>query len=333
MDFFEDIYGNGKQKAYFSSLIREGKCAHAYILEAPAGAGKKMFALRLSAMLAANSKTSDREGKCKRILEGNSPDVLMLRRDEDKKTIGVDAVRDFCSTVYLTPSELDFKAYIFDEADRITPQAQNALLKIIEEPPADVYMFLLCENSLSLLSTVRSRAQKISLEVFDDDALSRFAKMRGLSDSSDAEKLAFAIRMAKGSIGAMQALLRDDAYAFSAYSTAKKVIEGQVAKDRGVSYFDFLKQITDFIKTREDLDALTAYLLSAYGDLTRARNADDTDAAFFTAEEAEELSMLFTMGTLARSFDAVDAIRSDMRSNTNLSLTAAMLAIELWSAV
>ena len=333
MNFFEDIYGNEKQKAYFSSLIKEGRCAHAYILEAPKGAGKKTLALRLSAMLAANSRISDRDGKCKRILEGTSPDVRMLRREEDKKTIGVDAVRDFCSTVYLTPSELDFKAYIFDEADRITPQAQNALLKIIEEPPADVYMFLLCENSLSLLSTVRSRAQKISLEVFDAAALSHFAGTNGLSNPEEKEKLAFAIRMANGSIGALQELLSNDSEAFSAYSTAKKVIEGQVAKDRGVSYFDFLKHITDFIKTRDDLDALTAYLLSAYGDLMRAGNADNINASFFTDEEAEEISMLFTMRSLTDSFDAVDTIRSDMRANTNLSLTAAMLAIRLWSAV
>lgn len=334
MNFFEDIYGNGKQKAYFSSLIKEGKCAHAYILEAPAGAGKKTFALRLAAMLAANGSGSaeEKEKKCRRILEGTSPDVIMLRREEGKKSIGVESVRDFCATVYLTPSELDFKMYIFDEADRITPQAQNAMLKIIEEPPVGVYMLLLCENSLSLLSTVRSRAQKISLEVFGEKELRLFARARGLCDEENEEKLTFAIRMAKGSVGTLQALLNDEAFAFSAYAAAKKVVEGQVEKGRGVSYFDFLKQITEFITTRELLDLLTAYLLSAYGDLMRAKSAEDTKPSFFTEEEAEELSMLFTMETLTSSFAVADGIRSDMRFNTNLSLTVAMLAMELWSA-
>ena len=334
MRFFEDLYGNQKQKSYFSSLIREGKCAHAYILEAPSGAGKKTFAVRLAAALAFCAKNADAEEtekKCRRILEGTSPDVMMLRREEGKKTIGVEAVRDFCSTVFLTPSELDFKMYIFDEADRITPQAQNALLKIIEEPPQNVYMILLCENSLSLLSTVRSRAQKINLEIFDEKALRAYAQKTGLSESADEEKLDFALRMAEGSIGKLKTLLDDESFAFSAYSAARKVIEGQLAKDRGVSYFDFLKQMTDFITTREALDVLTSYLLSAYGDLVRAKTEDEIASSFFSSEEAEELSMLYTMSALVRSFEITDSVRSDMRFNTNLSLTAAYLAMSLWA--
>ncbi len=335
MDLFADFYGNSKQKSYFSSLIKEGKYAHAYILEAPVGAGKKSFALRLAALLAQtrdDGTAQEKEKKCRRILEGSSPDVLMLRREEDKKSIGVDAVRDFCASVYLTPSELDFKMYIFDEADLITPQAQNALLKIIEEPPSGVYMLLLCENALSLLSTVRSRAQKISLDTFSEQELRSFALKRSLDGADDEEKLSFAARMARGSVGMLKKLLNDEAFEFSAWSAAKKVIEGQVAKDRGVSYFNFLKQITDFVTARDALDALTSYLLSAYGDLMRIKCAESAEVSFFTKEEAEELSMLLPMETLTKSFAVTDSVRLDMQFYTNLSLTAVLLAMELWSA-
>ena len=174
MDFFDSIHGNDKQKNFFRSRIEEGKLSHAYILEAPQGGGKKMFALRIAATLASLEKTSpkERDEKCRRILEGLSPDVRILSRSDDgKKTIGVSAVRDFMASVYLAPSELGFKMYLFDEADRITPQAQNALLKVIEEPCKNVYLFLLCENSLSMLATVRSRAQKILLQTFGEQEL------------------------------------------------------------------------------------------------------------------------------------------------------------------
>ena len=189
MDFFGDIFGNERQKSFFEALIREGKLSHAYILEAPTGGGKKMFALRTAAALAAaDDVLEERDKKCRRILEGLSPDVRILSRGEDgKKTIGVDAVRDFTASVYLAPSELGFQFYIFDEADRITPQAQNALLKIVEEPPRNVYLFLLCENALSLLTTVRSRAQKVSLQVFDESALADYARRVKLS-GSDGER-------------------------------------------------------------------------------------------------------------------------------------------------
>jgi DNA polymerase-3 subunit delta' len=335
MSFFSDVYGNQKQKAYFSSLIREGKYAHAYILEAPAGAGKKTFARALAATLAEHTESGGAEEtakKCRRILEGASPDVMMLTREEGKKTIGVESVRDFCGSVFLTPSELNFKMYIFDEADCITPQAQNALLKIIEEPPAGVYMLLLCENSLSLLSTVRSRAQRITLERFEPSALRAYAERYGLTASEDGEKLSFAVRMAGGSIGRLKTLLDEDSFAFSVYSTAKRIVEGQAAKNRGVSYFDFLRLITDFVTTREALDALTENLLLAYGDLARIKNAEESASLFFDGDEAESLAMQFAMESVAKSFAAADAVRADMKWNTGVAVSAAVLAMDLWAA-
>ena len=331
MRFLEDFYGNDRQKAYFSSLIEEEKCSHAYILEAPAGSGKKTFAKLLAAAMAFSSeKENEREAKCRRIMEGTSPDVMMLTREEGKKTIGVDATRDFCASVYLTPSELSFKMYIFDEADRITPQAQNALLKIIEEPPRGVHMILLCENSLSLLSTVRSRAQKISLDVFDQERLKHYAKINAFAGADDAEKLDFAVRMAGGSIGKLRTLLESGDLEFSAYGAAKKIVEGQVSKGRGVSYFDFLKNITEHASTREAFDALTKYLVSAYGDLLRMKHAEDLPLHFYTAQEAEKLSLFMTTESIVNSFAATDSVRADMQFNTSLSLSAAVLAMELW---
>ena len=335
MRFLEDFYGNERQKVYSSSLIEEGKCSHAYILEAPAGSGKKTFAKLLAAALAFSSEkeSEERDAKCRRIMEGNSPDVMTLTREEGKKTIGVDATRDFCASVYLTPSELNFKMYIFDEADRITPQAQNALLKIIEEPPQGVYMMLLCENSLSLLSTVRSRAQKISLEVFDEAHLWDYAKKHMLEGADDDEKLGFAARMAGGSIGRLTALLSSGDTEFSAYTAAKRIVEMQVSKNRGISYFDFLKSIGDFASSREALDALTKYLISAYGDLARIQHADEAPLHFFTQEEAEKHSLFLSTDTITRSFAAIDAVRADMQFNTSLPLSAAVLAMTLWKAV
>ncbi len=332
MRFFDGLFGNESQKSYFSSLMTEGKLSHAYILEAPAGSGKKMFARLLAAALTDGGDDPEREGKCKRILDGNSPDVLTLTREENKRTIGVEAVRDFCASVYLTPSELDFKMYIFDEADKITPQAQNALLKIIEEPPRGVYMFLLCENALNLLSTVRSRAQKVTLEQFTPERLAFFAKKEELSGAEDPEKLMFAARMAEGSIGKLIGLLQEADAEFLSYTAAKRIVNAQLKKGRGVTYFDFLKELSDHCSTREALDGLTKFLLTAYGDLSRAKHAETLSVSFFDPEEAEKISLFMTDETVMRSFEAVDGIRRDMQYHTSLSLSAAKLAMELWQA-
>ncbi len=334
MHFWDDFFGNDRQKEYFSSLISEGKASHAYILEAPAGCGKKTFARLFAASLAASRESvSEREAKCKRILAGTSPDVLMLTREEGKRTIGVEAVRDFLASVYLTPSELDFKMYIFDEADKITPQAQNALLKIIEEPPHGVYMFLLAENALSLLSTVRSRAQKITLDIFDEKALRAYAVLRGFDKTVEEEKLSFALRMAGGSIGKLGSMLQGADEEFAAYSMAKSIVEAQMQKGRGITYFEFLKRITAFCSTREALDLLTRDLLSAYGDLLRYQNCEDMPLHFYDTAEAEKLSLFLTGRSIADSFTGTDGIRRDMQYNTSLALSAAALAMALWKAV
>lgn len=335
MNFFDTLFGNSRQKAYFSSRIREGTLAHAYILEAPAGSGKKTFSLSLAAAIAAAFRGEDekeKEKKCARILAGTSPDVMMLKREEGKKTIGVDAVRDFMSTVYLTPSELSFKMYIFDEADLITPQAQNALLKVIEEPPHGVYILLLCQNSLSLLSTVRSRAQKISLEVFEEEALLSYAKKEALFPVGEEEKLRFALRMAGGSIGKLRRLLDGEQSEYSAYLTAKKLVMGQADKGR-VTYFEFLKTVSDFATTREAFDSLLSYLLTAYADIARARTSDEAVSSVFEKEELEHLAMVFATGAVMKSFDIVNGIKDDTRFNINLSLGASMLGMALWNAI
>ena len=139
--------------------------------------------------------------------------------------------------------------------------------------------------------------------------------------------------MAGGSIGKLKTLLDEETFAFSAYSAAKKLIEGQADKNRSVSYFGFLKQISDFATTREALIALTENLRLAYGDLIRLQNHEEGSLSFFTNEEAETLSLRFATASLLKSFEIADTIRSDLKLNTGVSVSAALLAIELWSAV
>ncbi len=329
MEPFDRITGNRDRVSLFRSLIDAGKCSHAYLLEAPRGGGKKTFALSFAAALALRDGGEDVEAKCRRIYEGASPDVRMLSVEEGKKTIGVDAVRSFLSTVYLTPSELSFKMFIFDEADAITVQAQNALLKVIEEPPHDVYLILLCENCLSMLSTVRSRVQKITLETFSEDALRAYAVENGLAKDGADEKLSFAVRSAKGAIGRLRALLRDGDETFAAYRMAKSVVEAQAAH---ASYASFLRLFAEFLQTREQLDALTDALLAAYRDLARARYLDGDRPEFFDPDEALRYSMQFATQTVATSAEAVNRVRNDAMFYPTTALAGMKLAVALWHA-
>ena len=330
MNPFSDIIGNKKSIDFFASLIESKKLSHAYLLSGPRGSGKKKMALSIAAFLA---KQSTDEAICEMIIKQQAPDVAIIKRPEDKKTIGVDVIRDFISKVALSPSDLDFKFYIFDEADLMTPQAQNSLLKIIEEPPKDVYIFLLCENPSSMLQTVRSRVQSFQMERFSSDFICDYLKKnteQGRNSNSDV--LDFASRMSSGSIGKAIELLTDsDGY--DIYRQTVDIIDIQSKKRIGSVYFDFLQKISVVFSNREAAFIVLDYLSMAYRDILMSKIDEDADTVFYSREKAYELSELFAKKAIELSMAAVSKIRSDLVYNTNIGVSLSFLAISLWNAV
>ena len=158
------LFGCDEVKAFFSELISDGIFSHAYLIEGPEGSGKKSLAKYIAASLACGGNCNDCN-ICHRIAEGHCPDIKFISRSEGQKNISVDAVRDMIDDTSLTPLELDFKMYVIDGAERLSAQAQNSLLKIIEEPPKNVYILLLCESSAQILVTVRSRVQRVPMQL------------------------------------------------------------------------------------------------------------------------------------------------------------------------
>ncbi len=328
MDRFSGVFGNKDNIAMFSSLIEAGKLSHAYLLAGAEGSGKKTLALSVAAALA--SKTSD-ENTVRRITDGYCPDVSLVNPPEDKKTTGVDTVREFISKVALSPEELEFKMYIFDKADRLTPQAQNSLLKVIEEPPADVYIILLCEEPSSMLKTVRSRVQTVFMEKFSPARIAEFFRRNGGVDTYE-DKFDFAARLCRGAIGKVKELVSDEK-AFSLYESVGELVVLQTQKLRGASYFDFIKKISDLSVSRDDFLVLTDYLLLAYRDVIAVKANENEDTVFFTKERAAALSDSIAMDSLEISAEAVSKISQGTQFNTNINISSAYLASLLWNAV
>ena len=173
------IHGNEQLKSRLISDIMASRLSHAYVIEGPKHSGKLMLARTIA------SAMCDSIQDVKKISVGASPDVIEIDLPEKKKSIGVDKVREMKLAAYIKPNDLDFKCFIIRHADTLTVQAQNALLKLIEEPPRNVYIFLLCENVATLLPTIRSRAPILRMQVFSAEKLSQIL----LGFSADAQKL------------------------------------------------------------------------------------------------------------------------------------------------
>lgn len=170
---FAGFLGNNDLKQRLSASFRTGKTSHCYLLCGPEGAGKKTLSRILAAGLQCESEQVPccRCSSCRKVLNGTHPDVISVD-DPEKKTVSVELVRQLQTDAYIRPNEGQRKVYIIPRAQDMTDNAQNALLKLIEEPPAYAVFLMLTNNAEKLLPTVRSRSVELRLEpVPKEDAL------------------------------------------------------------------------------------------------------------------------------------------------------------------
>ena len=140
-------------------LTGQGRLPHAILIEGPAGTGKKTFAQRIaqSALCTGKEKPCGICEACRKVENQSHPDICFYTVPEGKKDFPVEQVREIRGQAYVAPNEGACKIYVIDKAHTMNQAAQNALLKLIEEPPPFVCFILLCENRSQMLETILSR--------------------------------------------------------------------------------------------------------------------------------------------------------------------------------
>lgn len=166
MGSFKNVVGHKDIIKYIQSAVEYGQVGHAYIMNGERGAGKKMLASLFAMTLLCEkggSEPCNTCHSCRQAESGNHPDILWVTH-EKPGTISVDDIRtQVGDTVMIKPYQGPYKVYIIDHAELMTQQAQNALLKTLEEPPEYVVFLLLTENAEALLPTINSRCVMLKL--------------------------------------------------------------------------------------------------------------------------------------------------------------------------
>jgi DNA polymerase-3 subunit delta' len=159
---FETLLGNSRLKDNLTASLQQGKTAHFYLISGPRGSGKQTLAKLLSAaaMCEDKNRPCGKCENCRKIMAGVHPDVITVT-DPDHKTVPVRIIRQMRDDVFIRPNEGNKKIYIFPQELGI--EGQNALLKILEEPPSYGLFLLLTENSEKILPTVRSRCAEFGV--------------------------------------------------------------------------------------------------------------------------------------------------------------------------
>ncbi len=193
--------GNDAAKATLSARLDSGTLPHALLLEGPAGSGRRTMARLLAAALICPNHHDRPCGSCPschKALHAIHPDITELDTAE-ARSISVDAVRALREEAYVLPNEAPLRVFILCDAQTMTPQAQNALLKLLEEPPTHVRFLLTCENRSQLLETVQSRLFTVTLGGVSESEAVAILRRR-LPDRSE-EELSRAAALWGGVIG------------------------------------------------------------------------------------------------------------------------------------
>jgi len=204
-NIFYDVIGQERVKEILSSLESSGNVGHAYVFNGPIGIGRKMIAGKFASMLMCLGDHGEGSvccecESCVLLKNGTNPDLITVSIPKDKKTISVEAIRNMREDMLTAPLIARKKVYVIEHGDKMTTEAQNALLKILEEPPHYVVIIIMSSNPLMLLDTVRSRTVRIDFSRNTEDEIKlAYRKMRGGNFDEDEESLVCAY--ADGIIG------------------------------------------------------------------------------------------------------------------------------------
>ena len=202
---FERLLGNERLKENLTQSLRKGRISHFYLISGPKGSGKHTLAKLLSAAILCSSHGPCLNcAVCRKVMENTHPDVLTVE-DPEHKNVAVKIVRQFREDVFVRPNEADHKIYLLPQELGI--EGQNALLKILEEPPSYGVFILLTDNPEKLLPTIRSRCTELKLTALPQNVL-RGALQKEFPDAAESA-IAAAILRSGGFLGQAKSILAD----------------------------------------------------------------------------------------------------------------------------
>ena len=330
-DFFTDIVGNHALRQRLGEDILDRTLPHAMILEGPRGTGKHTLARLCAAALVCEKKDIEGESlpclsclSCKKILEGKSPDLITIGT-EGKATIGVETIRFLREDVTVIPNDSEYKIYLIEDADKMTAQAQNALLLTLEEPPSYIHFFLLCETADLLLETIRSRAPVLRTEPIPTEQIDQYlcAQDRRAAQMKLSDPKGYADLLISARNGIGQALEYLEPKIFLPIRQKKALAMDFVrAAIRKESPSIMIPLLLRFSSKRDSLQEQLSAIEDALRDLILLKKNEDASLIFYAdREEALDLCDCASIQFLYKLKDVIRTATDENARNANVRLT------------
>ena len=303
---------NKRAQETLAAFVNGGRFPHALLLEGPEGSGRRTFAREIAAALFCRGehKPCGSCNQCRKVLERNHPDVEYYGGDGSRRRFHIDTIRQLRQNAWLLPGEAPCRVCVLCGAENMTDQAQNALLKILEEPPEHTVFILTAENRAMLLPTILSRVQTIRLEPLTPAEI--LPVLRERCPDQPGEKLEWAAETAD-TIGQALALLADESLQKHA-QLAQRMLELLC----NGSEYDLLTAVEPVSRKREDLlEVCTQLRQLLTAELTRAASGGESR---------------FSTRRITRMLEALDDLLPRVQQNGNTLLLSTLLALRLSQA-
>ena len=323
---FQDILGHEQIIEHLQNAIKTDKVSHAYILDGPDMSGKKMIADAFAMTLECEKKGTEpcmECHSCKQALGKNQPDIIYLQH-EKPNTISVDDIRSQINKdIGVKPYSSPYKVYIVDEAEKMNVQAQNALLKTIEEPPAYAVILLLTNNAEIFLPTILSRCVRLSLKAVPDEKIKAY-----LMENYEVPdyKADVCVAFAQGNVGKAIELAESEDFneiKNSALQLIKRLDDIELYE-----MTEAVKQISNYkLKINDYFDLIMIW----YRDVLLYKATADVNKLIFKEEvyEIKKEASRSSYGGIENILEALEKAKIRLNANVNFDLVIELLLLTI----
>lgn len=330
MSRFKNIVGQEHLKEHLQNAIRLNKVSHAYIISGERNAGKEFVAKTFAMALQCEERVGEEEiepcqecHSCKQAISGNHPDIIFITH-EKPNTIGVDDIRlQINNDVAIKPYSGPKKIYIINEGEKMTVQAQNALLKTLEEPPEYAVILILTSNVSTLLPTIQSRCVLLHMRPVKDRQIKSF-----LMENMEIPdyKADICVAFARGNVGKARLLAKSEEFdkvKEEALTLLKNINDMEINE-----IVEAIKKINEYkFEVADYLDILSIW----YRDALLFKATHDANHLIFR-EEIQYIRKVADKSTyegIETIIDAMEKSKQRLSANVNFDLTMELLLLTI----
>lgn len=333
---FTNVLGQGQAKHILSQALSRSRLSHAYLFYGPESIGKKLlaqeFAKTLNCLSPETGKACGTCDSCRKIEDHIHPDFFYVEPTKSTPTareaaIKIDEIRALQKKLGFLPYEAKTKVAIIDQVEKMNPQACNAFLKTLEEPPSSTVLILITSNIYKLLPTIISRCQGIRFNPLPPEAIQKILNSQS-EEELDPTEVDLRVGRSKGQVSRA---LSDEATQTASYRLEMIGLIEQISFKRMDLLFQWSKTMA---KGSEPLFKILEEMLGVLRDLTFIKSGGSPDRLFNRdlMAELEPVARKKSLSNLLKMTEAVNQTQYALSGNANAQLALETMLLDFCEA-